>query len=670
MKSALIVFSLLSLIARADLVITEVMSSSAHTKPITGTGLDADWWELTNTGPAAVDLTGYSWDDNTPSPSFFPNGTSIAAGESIIILQDSTGGYNTAWKAAWGLTTTQVLSSQNFTPGAGGQLFSSFSSTADSVSLFDDNGIEVASVDIGVATTGRSFAFLQDARPILGFISVSGKHGAYLSTVTTPDIASPGNEKIRFTSTPNYYAVGSYSYTMSATNPGFPTPTFSATGLPSFLTLGASSGGSATLSSNRALTLADTGEYTITLTATSSTSTTQDFKLTVMNSTPTIILNEYNAVAATNYLNDDPLNANDGPASQDTYFGEELGNGGNWVEFVVVGNGSAQLVDLRGWKIQIGKNDGAGFVATNTIVLSNASQWQNVPTGTILTFIARNASAGLTDGGVNGVNTGFGITNQRSTTGVTWTNIWLGDTIYTTYTSAAFNGYTITGNIVTGINIGNSGTQFRILNPSNQATFGPAGEGVAPYSGTSSKEVFELENHPTPSISPAVASSATVQGYDDGASESTFGSPNNWTEGIIARTQNFTPYKATGFVIWAESFNLTGNNALATADPDADGRDNFQEYTFGGSPLVKDAAHPTGAVTVSSQITWSYLRRVDSAVTYALATSADLQTWNPITPSSSSTAADAQYPGFTRVTVSFPKPSNTSKWFLRATATP
>jgi len=38
---------------QADLVITEIMSRSNHDAPT-----DCDWWELTNTGPAPVELLG------------------------------------------------------------------------------------------------------------------------------------------------------------------------------------------------------------------------------------------------------------------------------------------------------------------------------------------------------------------------------------------------------------------------------------------------------------------------------------------------------------------------------------------------------------------------------------------------------------------------------------
>ena len=68
-----------TLSVHADLVITEVMPDSQHPTLVSpNPDADGDWWELTNTGNAAVDLTNYKWDDiptpATPTVSYFPSG--------------------------------------------------------------------------------------------------------------------------------------------------------------------------------------------------------------------------------------------------------------------------------------------------------------------------------------------------------------------------------------------------------------------------------------------------------------------------------------------------------------------------------------------------------------------------------------------------------------------
>ena len=313
--------------------------------------------------------------------------------------------------------------------------------------------------------------------------------------------------------------------------------------------------------------------------------------------------------------------------------------------------------------MEIGTNSGTGFTTRNTIVFSNHADWQGVPTGTILTLIDRTTAQG-------GLDSGFALRDNRATLGDTWSSIWIGDPDYITYTNSATNGYFLSGGIVTGIIIDNNNTQFRLKNPADQIVFGPAGEGVAPPSGTSSTEILELENHPTPLISPIDVTTDTTQGYDDGASGSTFGSPNKWTAGVTPATQSFAPYIADLFQQWAESNSLTGDDALRSADPDEDGRNNFDEYAFGGDPTVKDAAYPAGPLIAGPTITWSYVRRNDDpSLTFDHQASEDLSDWWPVASTSDSLAPFPGNPDFTTVTLTFDRPIPAPmRWFLRATA--
>lgn len=540
MKPIIPALAFLTSAAHGQLVITEVMPSSAHPTNVSPTpDADGDWWELTNTGSSAVDLTGYKWDD-TPTPasptvSNFPADTIIQPGESIIILEEPTANVAT-WKAAWGLTAaTRVIDRTQFT-NAGGEGFSGLGAGGDEVNLYAPNGTVVAHAEFGASVAGKSQAFLRDGTAIYGLHSAVGKHGAAASGQFPADIASPGDARIHFTSAPVIYGKSTYTSAIKAVLGGSAAPVISATGLPSFLTLTPGAGGTATLANNRALDIDDTGDYLVQLTATSgAASTVQEFVLTILNPLPSVILNEYNAVAAANFLNGGTALADDdgGALSTDAHFGRVAGNGGQWVEWVVLGDGSDGPLDMRGWEIEIGTNTGAGFFVRNTLVLSTHANWQTVPVGTILTFIDRTTAQG-------GLDSGFALRDRRTTDGDIWTNIWMGDANFITHTSQAVNGYTLSGGVVSGIVIDNNATQFRLKNSAGQIVFGPVGEGVAPLSGTNSKEVFELEAHPAAGISPTVTASATMQGYDDGASESSFGYPNTWLEGTTTITQRFT----------------------------------------------------------------------------------------------------------------------------------
>ena len=541
MKPICLSLALLASAAHGELVITEVMASSSHPTNVAPTpDANGDWWELTNTGSVAVDLTGYKWDDVptplSPTVSIFPPGVTIQPGESIIILEEPSENVAT-WKAAWGLSTTRVLDRTQFS-NMGGEGFSGLGTSGDEVNLYDSGSVLVAHVEFGASVPGKSQAFHRDRTAVYGLHSEAGLQGAAASNLSPLDVGSPGDAALHFISPPAIFANSTYTYPVVAENPGGAAPVISATGLPAFLTLTPGSNGTATLSSNRALTLLDTGDYMINITATSgAASTIQEYLLTVLNPSPSVILNEYNAVAPTNFLNGGTAFADDdgGTLSTDSRFGRVAGNGGQWAEFVVVGNGGSGNLDMRGWSVEIGTNGGTGFYARNKLVLSNNTKWQTVPTGTILTFTDKTTAQG-------GCNTGFALRDRSTTLGDIWTNIWMGDATYLTYTSLSINGYSLSGGVVSGVTIDNNSTQFRVKNSAGAIVFGPVGEGVAPLAGTNSKEVFELEGHPTASVSPDIASSESSQGYDDGASDSTFGFPNNFLVGATPTTQLFTAF--------------------------------------------------------------------------------------------------------------------------------
>ncbi len=227
-----------------------------------------------------------------------------------------------------------------------------------------------------------------------------------------------------------------------------------------------------------------------------------------------IILNEYNAVDATKWLDKDPQSASD---KSDTFFGRVVGNGGDWCEFAVVGDGSAMsTVDMRGWKIQIQDNWTSGaFTPSKTLVLSSDSYWSNVRAGTILTFSEDNLAN-------NGADTGINRVNSFDTLGYAWTNIWLGDTTYMASGSPA------------KVDISNNNTLFCVVDAGNNVVFGPAGESIS-CTGIDSHSVLKLQADPTAAITP------TGPGYAGGASSS-FGAPNVWTVSGNSVAQSFTAF--------------------------------------------------------------------------------------------------------------------------------
>ncbi|MCF8212393.1 MAG: lamin tail domain-containing protein [Cryomorphaceae bacterium] len=171
-----------------DLAITEIMASSNDPN----TSISDDWFEITNYGSSAVELGGFSWDDNSwlPGTVVFPSMV-IAPGEAIVVAQiDSVN--EPAFRSAWNLGPwVQVLVNEDFTIGQPG-----FSSSGDGVALFDTSStpIEICRAEYTLALAGFSVEF-DTACTYLGNSTV-GVRGAYASTGS--DVGSPGNQSIGF----------------------------------------------------------------------------------------------------------------------------------------------------------------------------------------------------------------------------------------------------------------------------------------------------------------------------------------------------------------------------------------------------------------------------------------------------------------------------------------
>jgi len=380
------------------------------------------------------------------------------------------------------------------------------------------------------------------------------------------------------------------------------------------------------------------GSYDVELSATDGASTTPlKFRLTVLNENPTIILNEYNAVDNSGttmaFLNGGTQAVDSaGGTASDVYFGRVPGNGGDWVEFVVTGNGLAGTTDLRGYTIEIDEGASSGYFAAKVkIKLSSASFWAAVPNGTILTFTESKTAEG-------GMDTNLVAADNSATTGQRWANVWVGDLALITYTDLATNGYSLTAGVVSGINIDDTETQFRVLNSAGYPVFGPVGEGIAPLNNISNTDVLELEGNPTASVLPTDRSDDTVtppkNGYDNSTKDSTFGAPNQWHfgSGGVLTTQDFIPYKAAvvtdGYALYLTSKGLAAGTGF---DARVNGVQVGLAYAFGtasGSPAN------SGVVAVptmnGNEMTYVFDRVIDSALTVKAFISSNLVTWTEV----------------------------------------
>ncbi|HWC61611.1 MAG TPA: immunoglobulin domain-containing protein [Verrucomicrobiae bacterium] len=179
---------------RAQLAITETMSSESTNL---GTGLvvaGPDYWELSNFGTNTIDLSGYIFNDSDATRGGDANsstlsGVSIAPGESIVLVQSGTlvatrDDFINWWGAANLPANLQVL----FYSGNG------LSASGDSVVLWAPTATSDADyvdrADFGEAVRGHSFTY-NPTNGIFGIISSNGVGGAFKAT-TSDDEGSPG----------------------------------------------------------------------------------------------------------------------------------------------------------------------------------------------------------------------------------------------------------------------------------------------------------------------------------------------------------------------------------------------------------------------------------------------------------------------------------------------
>ena len=94
-----------------------------------------------------------------------------------------------------------------------------------------------------------------------------------------------------------------------------------------------------------------------------------------------LILNEYNAVSAGNFLNGgDAASDSEGGMAADSQLGRIQGNGGDWFEMVIIEEG----LDLRGYQLEI-FDEGAPN-ASATLAIGQAPLFASLRAGTILTI--------------------------------------------------------------------------------------------------------------------------------------------------------------------------------------------------------------------------------------------------------------------------------------------
>ena len=179
--------SLAGTAAHAQIAITEVAPWSSGNSPVA-----ADWFEITNFGSTAVNLSGWKIDDNSNScvSSVALVGiTSIAAGESVVFIEGAAANANfvTTWFGGQVPAGLQIgrYSGAGIGLGAGG----------DALNVYTAAGTLITRVDFGASPTSAPYASFDNAAGASGItltaLSAVGVNGAFVAAAGG-EIGSPG----------------------------------------------------------------------------------------------------------------------------------------------------------------------------------------------------------------------------------------------------------------------------------------------------------------------------------------------------------------------------------------------------------------------------------------------------------------------------------------------
>jgi uncharacterized protein YjiK len=178
-----------------SVIISEVSPWSSGNSPVA-----ADWFEVTNTGSTAVNITGWKMDDNSNSAavSVALNGiTNIAPGESVIFLESTAANppatIIASFRSVWfGVNVPPNLQIGTYQGGGVG-----LSTGGDAVNLYNGSGALQANVVFGASPAGPSFPTFDNWAGVnngtISLLSVVGVHDAFAALGDINEIGSPGS---------------------------------------------------------------------------------------------------------------------------------------------------------------------------------------------------------------------------------------------------------------------------------------------------------------------------------------------------------------------------------------------------------------------------------------------------------------------------------------------
>jgi hypothetical protein len=221
--------------ATAQLAITETLSSAATNLNAEAVVAGPDFWELSNFGPDAIDLTGYRFNDadatlGGDANSTVFNGITIAPGEAILFVQSGNLVVTNrdSFIEWWGDTNLPANVQVIFYTGNG------LAEEGDSLVLWDNLATDDADyldrADFAAAVRGHSFTY--DTNGVHGLPSTNGLARAF-KAATSDDEGSPGTNAgpvaLAITQHPTPATLtspASYDVTYSVAAQGLPRPRY------------------------------------------------------------------------------------------------------------------------------------------------------------------------------------------------------------------------------------------------------------------------------------------------------------------------------------------------------------------------------------------------------------------------------------------------------------
>jgi uncharacterized protein YjiK len=180
---------------RRELLAATAFVSEVHPSGSGNGTYAADWFEVTNPGPAALDVTGWKMDDSSNASGLavaLRGVTSIPAGRSAVFVERTATNITdasviAAFSSAWFGAATPPA---GLLIGAYGGAGVGLGATGDAVNLFNAGGVPITGVSFGAASAAATFDNTAGL-PTVSTFSAAGVNGAFLAS-NGAETGSPG----------------------------------------------------------------------------------------------------------------------------------------------------------------------------------------------------------------------------------------------------------------------------------------------------------------------------------------------------------------------------------------------------------------------------------------------------------------------------------------------